>query len=147
MEDVGLDGRLQARNEGGDYRRIGVIAGRRRRREWSPEEKTQILAESAAPGASVSEIARRHSGNRGLLTVWRRQVGLTKRRGRPGNAIREMPMFVPLEIAPESDARAAGCQERRARIEVERRGGRIVIDGEIDPRFARAVVAAVRSQS
>ncbi|WP_132036123.1 IS66-like element accessory protein TnpA [Aquabacter spiritensis] len=147
MEDVRLDGRLQARNEGGDYRRIEVITGRRRRREWSDEEKAQILAESAAPGASVSEIARRHGVNRGLLTVWRRQAGLTKRRCRIANAVREMPMFVPLEIVADTDARTVACQDRRARIEVELRGGRIVIDGEIDPRLARAVVAAVRSRS
>lgn len=147
MEDVRLDGRLQARNEGGDYRRIEVITGRRRRREWSDEEKAQILTESASPGASVSEVARRHGVNRGLLTVWRRQAGLTKRRCRTRNAVREMPMFVPLEIVADTDARTVACQDRRARIEVELRGGRIVIDGDIDPQLASAVVAAVRSRS
>lgn len=146
MEDVRPDGRLQARNEAGDYRRIEVITGPRRRREWSDEEKSRILAESAVAGASVSEVARRHGVNRGLLTVWRRQAGLTKRRCRTGSAIGEAAMFIPLEIVPDADARTVACLDRRARIEVELRGGRIVIDGDIDPRLARAVVVAVRSR-
>ena len=146
MEEVRLDGRLQARNEAGDYRRIELITGGRRRREWSDEEKARILTESAEPGVSISEVARRHGVNRGLLTAWRRQAGLTKRRCRAGSAVGQPSMFVPLEIVPDVNARAVVGDDRRARIEVELRGGRIVIDGDIDPRLAKAVVAAVRAR-
>jgi transposase len=58
------------------------------------------VAETFAPGANVSEIARRHRLTRGLLFTWRRQV----RRARPGpvaEAVSEggrVPIFVPVEI-------------------------------------------------
>jgi transposase-like protein len=54
----------------------GNGAGRRRRRRvWSTEEKRRIVAESAAPGASVSVVARRHDINANMLFTWRRALG------------------------------------------------------------------------
>ena len=48
---------------------------RRHRRLWSDEEKRQIVAETLAPGASVSIVARRHDLNDNMLFTWRRQIG------------------------------------------------------------------------
>ncbi|MEC5293533.1 hypothetical protein VSX63_24175 [Aurantimonas sp. C2-4-R8] len=59
----------------------------------------------------------------------------------------EPPMFVPLEIAPDPGTGAVTGDGRRGLIEFEFVGGRIVIGGDIDPRLASAVVAAVRSRS
>jgi transposase len=64
----------QARHDADSYRRVEVITGERRRRSWSEEEKARIVAESADPGANISEVARRNGVNRGLLTMWRRQA-------------------------------------------------------------------------
>jgi transposase len=69
MADVTLD----ARHEGDSYRRIEVITGQRRRRQWTAEEKAGIAAESLKEGANISEVARRHGVVRGLLTTWRRK--------------------------------------------------------------------------
>ena len=55
----------QARHDAGSYQRVELITGRRRRRDWSDEEKARILAESAAPGVKVSEVARRNGVSRG----------------------------------------------------------------------------------
>ena len=44
----------------GIVRRVEVLAGPERRRRWSWEEKARILAESLAPDAVASAIARRH---------------------------------------------------------------------------------------
>jgi len=41
-------------------RRIELITGTGRRRRWSADEKARIVVESLKPGASVSEVARRH---------------------------------------------------------------------------------------
>jgi len=41
-------------------RRLEVITGAGGRRRWSADEKAQILEEALAPGAVVSEVARRH---------------------------------------------------------------------------------------
>ncbi|MGX1350499.1 transposase-like protein [Bradyrhizobium elkanii] len=73
MADAMHEAMLDARQEGGSYRRIEVITGQRRRRQWTAEEKARIVAESFEEGANISEVARRHGVVRGLLTVWRRK--------------------------------------------------------------------------
>lgn len=70
MEDgVMLHPRLEAVDEGRPYRRVEVIPGRRQRRSYTAEEKARIVAESAAPDANISEVARRNGVNRGLLVT------------------------------------------------------------------------------
>jgi len=51
-----------------------ILAGPERRRRWSEEERLRILAEAFAPGASVTEVARRHDVSRGLIYQWRRDA-------------------------------------------------------------------------
>src|ERR1700758_3472114 len=51
-----------------------IITGIERRRRWRLEDKLRIVAELDRPGASCTEIARRHEVSRGLLWNWRRQV-------------------------------------------------------------------------
>ena len=156
-----LDDRLQARDEAGAYQRIEVITGRQVRRRWSDDEKAQIIAESAAPGAKVSDVARRHGVNRGLLTVWRRQA-----RRRPEGATRSSAsIFVPVAIeaepaAPnaeppaqtrgdESPPQPSGSLRSEASvgtIEIELPGGHVRLNGAVDLALARAVIAAVRSR-
>ncbi|WP_461344831.1 transposase [Bradyrhizobium liaoningense] len=65
--------RHQDGHDAASYQRIEVITGERRRRSWSDAEKARIVAESADPETSISEVARRNGVNRGLLSVWRRQ--------------------------------------------------------------------------
>ena len=45
---------------------------RRVRRFWSDEEKRRIVAQSYAPGVSVSVVARRYDVNSTLIFTWRR---------------------------------------------------------------------------
>ncbi|SDR49864.1 Transposase [Rhizobiales bacterium GAS113] len=47
----------------------------RQRRRWSESLKRQIVAESLAPAASVSVVARRHDINANQLFTWRRRYG------------------------------------------------------------------------
>ena len=47
--------------------------GVRRRRFWSSDEKRRMVAESFAPGASVSKVAQRYGVNANLLFTWRRR--------------------------------------------------------------------------
>lgn len=65
---------LEAMHEGRTYQRVEVITGSRRRRSWTSAEKARIVAESLAPNANISDVARRNGVSRGLLTVWRRQT-------------------------------------------------------------------------
>jgi len=55
-------------------RRLEVITGAGGRRRWSADEKARILEEAMAPGAVVSEVARRHGMTPQHLFTWRRQA-------------------------------------------------------------------------
>jgi transposase-like protein len=55
--------------------RAAIDTARRGRRLWSDDEKRRIVAETLAPGASVSIVARRHDLNANMLFTWRRQIG------------------------------------------------------------------------
>jgi transposase len=46
-------------NAKGGYRSVELLTGPGRRRRWSAEEKSRIVEETLAPGARVSEVARR----------------------------------------------------------------------------------------
>src|SRR3978361_2283084 len=58
----------------GPSQRIEVITGGERRRRWSWEQKQAIVAESVAPRASPTVIARKYGLNTGQLYTWRRQM-------------------------------------------------------------------------
>lgn len=139
--------RLEAMDEGRPYRRVEVITGRRQRRSYTMEEKARIVAESAAPGVNISEVARRNGVNRGLLTVWRREAGVI-----PDAAPAQTPLFVPVTVvdapmpAPPEDRRPAARETAPGRIEMDLRSGRLVFHGAVDPGLAAAVVAAARGQ-
>src|ERR1700746_3137540 len=71
---------------GGVDIRVGV--GRRGR--WRAEDKGRIVAESYAPGAVASEVARRHDITPQHLFAWRKAA----RAGRLTLPAEEAPMFV-----------------------------------------------------
>ena len=52
--------------------RVDIQVGAGRRRRWSAEAKGRIVAESYAPGAVVSEVARRHAISPQHLFAWRK---------------------------------------------------------------------------
>src|SRR5215475_7537353 len=100
------DAMLDARHEGDPYRRIEVITGQRRRRQWTAEEKARIVAESFEEGANISEVARRHGVVRGLLTVWRHKFSTAAGLQAPG--------FVPVRVTSESGPATADEPDRLA---------------------------------
>src|ERR1700760_2329965 len=55
-----------------DYRRVEILTGPGRRRRWSAEEKARIVEETLAPGARVSEVARRWQVCSQQVFGWRR---------------------------------------------------------------------------
>ena len=52
--------------------RVEIRSGVGRRRRWSNADKGRIVAESFAPGAVVSEVARRHEISPQHLFAWRK---------------------------------------------------------------------------
>jgi len=55
-------------------RQITVMHGPERRRRWTDEERLQILAEAAAPGACVADVARRHEISTARIYTWRNKL-------------------------------------------------------------------------
>ena len=53
---------------------VEVITSVERRRRWSREEKLRIVAESARPDRTASQVARAHGIAPGQLFTWRRQL-------------------------------------------------------------------------
>lgn len=141
-----LRARLEARHQD-RYRRVEVITGERRRRDWSPEEKDEILLACAEAGVNISAVARRYGVNRGLLNKWRKAAGLPAgRRGRRGL---DAPVFVPVTISGEVvEAQSSDNKSDLAvgRVEIELGDGRIVISGNVTPELAQAVVSALRGK-
>jgi transposase len=145
---------LDARHEGDSYRRIEVITGERRRRQWTAEEKARIVAESFEEDANISEVARRNGVARGLLTMWRHKLAAAAGVTGPG--------FVPVRIDAESDPAMAGAPgavapaqtrvleiaprpaEPRGAIEIEVSGARIRVEPGVDPTTLSTVLSALR---
>ncbi len=69
------------------------ILGLERRRRWSSDEKARLVAETLAPGARVSEVARRNELAPSLLFTWGRQA-------RVQTPIPE-PVFLPVQVTVE----------------------------------------------
>jgi transposase len=79
------------------FRRIEVITGVARRRRWTAAEKSRIVAESYAPGASGTAIALRYGLHRNQIFSWRRQY----RDAAMGDTTKAAD-FIPVAIASES---------------------------------------------
>jgi transposase len=78
---------------------VASDSARRRCRLWSDNEKRQIVAETLAPGASVSIVARRHDLNANMLFTWRRRIG-PPALPPAGGAMTFVPATITCEAAP-----------------------------------------------
>jgi transposase len=67
VDKNGLEVRHQHSHQDIEYRRVELITGRQRRRDWTEDEKAEILAASAEPGSKVAQVARRYGVSRGSL--------------------------------------------------------------------------------
>jgi transposase-like protein len=56
--------------------KFSIHTGVERRRRWSRDDKMRIIEETLAPGAVVTDIARRHGIATSLVFTWRRRARL-----------------------------------------------------------------------
>lgn len=115
---------------------VTVMTGGRRHREWTDEERLEILREAFAPGAVVSQVARRYDVSRTLIYIWRRLA-----------LERAQTAFVPAMIedsaGPELSRGPAAEPETAIMLELTD-GRRLRISASAPPALAAAALRAVR---
>jgi transposase len=112
--------------------RVEVLGGVERRRRWSRDDKMRIIEETLAPGAVVTEIARRHGIAPSLVFTWRR-------RARLATVASAGPRLVPVQVAAAESVQsiqapaAIPARKRRGVIEIELGDGkRVSVDENVD---------------
>ena len=117
---------------------MDLIPRGERRRRWTTEQKQTIAAQSLAPGASPTNVARLHGISTGQLYMWRQALKAVQ----PGAAIGR---FARVEVAPQPVAPVAVPARPPNLIEIALSDGTTVrVDAGIDPRALRRVLAALR---
>ena len=119
-----------------------MIIGAERRRRWSWEQKQAIVAESVAPHASPTAIARKYGLNTGQLYTWRRQMLRRAPVVAPSGFARVEVMEEPVrQVAPLT----APSASQSGLIEVVLPGGASVrVDARVNENALRRVLAALR---
>jgi transposase len=129
-----------------------------RRRQWTPEEKTALLAEVEAEGGRVSVVARRHGISNSLLYNWRsawKAAAATR-----GTAIQPAE-FVQFGVVADASGQSAAMRmsagaghprgaglalaERVGVIEIDLPAGiRVRVDSRVNQKALRRVLSALR---
>jgi len=128
----------------GPLRRIEVINGAGGRRRWSADEKARVIEETLAPGAVVSEVARRHGISPQQLFGWRREA---RRPAMEAEAISFVPAVVtPPPAVPTPQSRVRRSRRRSANgIELEIGGVAVRVGADASPKAIAAVIRALKA--
>lgn len=119
---------------------ITVFSGPERRRRWSDEQRLQILTEAFAPGASPTDVARRHEISTGLLYTWRKKLSVGT--AAPASGSEGCPSFAEAVIVG-GDTPAMPVSSAAIVIDLPR-GRRITIFPSASPALAAAALKALR---
>ena len=90
------------------------MAKRRRRRNWSDDEKRMICAQTRFPGVSVSQVARRYDVNANQVFNW-----LKDPRFASNGLDDDAACFLPVEVLGQAQKEAPRPVAAESRIEVE----------------------------
>ena len=123
-------------------RRLEVITGGGGRRAWTSEEKARILEEAGAPGAVVSEVARRYGLRPQQVFGWRREA---RRAGAAlAGAGAEAGALAGAHFTPVLLEVPPAAPPGPGAIEVAFGGVVVRVPAGMDPATVRAVLRAVR---
>jgi transposase len=170
--DINLKRKLESNADeaAGDIsavRRIELITGAARRRQWSSDEKARIVMESLRPGANISEVARRNGLSPQQLFGWRRQahalfkegaerrpadraaiapVRQARRRKEQHERPLEIPIFAPVVISASSPP-SEPAPANTGRIEIAIGDAVVRVIGQVETAVLVTVLRAVRRSS
>ena len=103
--------------------RVEVLGGLERRRRWSQDDKARIVEETLAPGAKVTEVARRNGVAASVVFTSRRHAR---------TVAQVEPRFAPVQIAAaeaiEETSKLLPADDSRVRSVTSARSGLIEID-------------------
>jgi transposase len=117
-------------------RRLEVITGTGRRRQFSEDFKSGIVEETLVPGAIVSEVARRHGLTPQQVFTWRRQAQQLMA------SEAEAPKFVPAIVESALPVRPSRGRPRKRTGQVVRSSGSIEVEIEgVSVRIGRGAEA------
>jgi transposase len=152
-ENTRTTNRMSARNP-----RTEILLRGERRRSWTADQKSQIVAESLGPELTPTEVARKHGISTGQLYTWRQQclnvqTALVTRAvprfaevelvpaPSPAEAADPKPVEAPLPSSPLARSRPDGL------IEVVLPGGVLVrVDAHVDAGALRRVLGALEGR-
>ncbi len=128
-----------------EVRRLEVITGTGRRRQFTADFKAQVVEETLAPGAVISDIARQRGLTPQQVFTWRRQARVS--------VDSETPQFVPAVVETALPSRPRKRQRQRlhqvdwsgASIEVEIEGVTVRIGRGADGKTIAAVLRALKA--
>ena len=121
----------------------------RRRKQWSVQEKLQIVRETLQSEGSVPIIARRHGVNANQIFTWRREYrrgkllerGVESARERKTPALLPVQIHVPMKAAPQEARAAPVSPAQPERVEIELPSGtRLRIWGALGTERLQAIL-------
>lgn len=128
-----------------DLRRIEVITGVGRRRNWPDDFKAMVVAESLEPGVVISQVARRHGLTPQQLFGWRNQM-----RSAPPTTRAEPASFASVVVAAATStppAKPEPCGDDRGLIEIVVKATVVRVRVAITAETLTAVLKAVKATS
>ena len=131
-------------------RRLEIINGIGGRRRWSVDDKARIVEETLAPGAVVSEVARRHGLTPQQVFGWRRAARLPAEGGDDTGSPRFVPGVVEdLTPAPvrkqRKPRRASRSGEATGIIELEIGGVTVRVGRGAEAKTVAVVIHALKA--
>ena len=123
-------------------RRLEVLTGVGGRRRWSPDDKARIVEETLVPGATVSEVARRHDIRPQQLFGWRREMRIED----PEPRVNFVPALVEAADPEAVDrARPKPARAGRGDIELEFDGVVVRVRRGAEAKTVAAVIKALKA--
>jgi transposase len=127
-------------------RRVEVLTGAERRRDWPDVRKIAIVAESLGPGVNASALARSHDINPQQLFGWRRRFRAEAEALITSRSAAEPVSFAPVQIAEPAPTVAAPVPVAACdgSIEIAVGGVTVRVRGTVDTKTLALVLKALK---